>query len=275
MTFAALGTVAVMLTVLGGSIWSVYRISEYAQHQPQTFNEVDAFMNTSSERDDTLAVMDRVKKLPDASVVHLVTREQAWQDITHQDPTLTESMPDDPLPDKLEIETRDAKNVQHLADLLRDKNAFPELEAVTDAGAEVRMMLAFARLVKLIGGGASLGLFIATMFIVYNTIRLTVFARRREIRIMQLVGATSWFIRIPLLLEGLFHGVVGAAVASIIVLFGGRHIAQFVEQLHSPLIGDVPTQATPLRVAACLILIGSFVGLTGSYLSIHRYLKHV
>jgi cell division transport system permease protein len=275
MSIAALGTVAVTLTVLGASLWSVYRINEFAQQQPQTFNEIDLFLKPELTRDNANDVLARVEKLPDVKHVHLIPREQAWKDLTSQDPTLTVAMPDDPLPDALHIETADARNVQRLALTLRDANLFPEIERVTDAGSEVRIMLAFARLVKVIGGSAAAGLFIATLFIVYNTIRLTVFARRREIRIMQLVGATSWFIRLPLLLEGLFHGVAGAGIAGFIVLFFAKQLALFVNQIHSPLIGDVPSQATPLKMMGSLVLVGAFVGLTGSYLSIRRYLRQV
>lgn len=273
MSVAALGTVAVTLTVLGASLWSVYRINEFAQQQPQTFNEIDVFLKSEQTREDAENLLPRLQQLPDVKRVHLIPREQAWKDLTSQDPTLTIAMPDDPLPDAFHIETADARNVQRLAVQLRDSKQFPEIERVTDAGSEVRIMLAFARLVKVIGGSAAAGLFIATLFIVYNTIRLTVFARRREIRIMQLVGATPWFIRLPLLLEGLFHGIAGAVIAGCIVLFFARQLASFVAQIHSPLVGDVPSQATPLKMMASLIVIGAFVGLTGSYLSIRRYLR--
>jgi len=275
MSIAALGTVTVTLTVLGASLWSVYRINEFAQQQPQTFNEIDVFLRPDLNRDNATDVESRLAKLPDVLSVHLIPREQAWKDLTAQDPTLTVAMPDDPLPDAFHIDTADARNVQRLAVLIKDRTLYPEVERVTDAGSEVRIMLAFARLVKVIGGSAAAGLFVATLFIVYNTIRLTVFARRREIRIMQLVGATPWFIRLPLLLEGLFHGVAGAGIAGFIILLFARQLTLFVNQIHSPLIGDVPSQATPLKMMASLVVTGAFVGLTGSFLSIRRYLRQI
>jgi cell division transport system permease protein len=144
-----------------------------------------------------------------------------------------------------------------------------------DAGEEVRTMLGFARVVKIVGGCASIGLFIATLFIVHNTIRLTVFARRREIRTMQLVGATPGFIRLPLLLEGLFHGIVGAFIASGVMLLCGREVSRFFIGLRSPLLGDVPSLLTPLQVVGVQVAIGAFVGLVGSYLAMRRFLKQV
>ena len=137
------------------------------------------------------------------------------------------------------------------------------------------MMLGLARLVRVIGGSAAIGLFVATLFIVYNTIRLTVYARRKEIRIMQLVGATPGFIRFPLLLEGVFHGVVGALIAGGIVLFCGHQVGRFIAQIHSPLFKDVPSQLGPIDMMAGLIAIGGFVGLVGSHLSIRRFLRQI
>ncbi len=275
MSIAALGTVAVTLTILGASLWSVFRINEIAQQQPQTFNEIDVFMRPELLRDDALDLKERLTAVPHVGVVTFVSKEQAWKDLTSEEKTLTEAMPEDPLPDSYRIETTEARYVSEIAKALRDKAKYPEIEHVTDAGAEVRMMLAFARLIKVIGYGVAAALFIATMFIVYNTIRLTVFARRREIRIMQLVGATSWFIRIPLLIEGLFHGVAGATVATFIVLLGARQVAGFVDQIHSPLIPDVPSQASPFTISLLLIFIGAFVGLAGSHMSIRKYLKQI
>ena len=137
------------------------------------------------------------------------------------------------------------------------------------------VQIGFARIVRVIGGSAALGLFAATLFIVQNTIRLTVFARRQEIRIMQLVGATPGFIRLPLLLEGVFHGVLGAVIAGGIVLFCGREVSRFVHTLNSPLVGDVPARLGPPEVIGGLIAIGAFVGLVGSYLSMRRFLRQM
>ena len=275
MTIAALGVVAVTLTILGASLWSVYRINEIVQQQPETFNEVDVFMREDLERDDAAALQPRLASLAHVARVTFVPKEQAWKDLSHDEKTLTAAMPEDPLPDAYRLEMSEAKYVSDLAKLLRDQKNFPEIEHVTDAGAEVRLMLGFARLIKVIGFGVSSALFIATMFIVYNTIRLTVIARRREIRIMQLVGATSWFIRVPLLIEGLFHGVAGALIAATIVSVGARKIAGFVDQIHSPLIPDIPSKATPFTMTLVLVLIGAFVGLAGSHLSIRKYLKQI
>ena len=275
MSLAALGTVTMALTVLGASLWSAYRLNEYARQQPQMFNQIDVFLPTEASRDESNALRTRLQSDPAVAVAKLVSKETAWAELQSDTPSLTDSLPDNPLPDKLEVRAKDPAQIGALAVRLRDTNQFPEIAKVFDAGAEVREMLAVARLIKLIGGGVAAGLFIATLFIVQNTIRLTVFARRREIRIMQMVGATPNFIRLPLLLEGLFHGVVGAVIAGGIILFFGREVSQAVASIHSPLAGNLPSGIGPLDVIGGIVAIGAFVGILGSHLSMRRFLKQI
>jgi len=136
-------------------------------------------------------------------------------------------------------------------------------------------LLGFARVIKVLGSGMAIGLFIATLFIVQNTIRLTVYARRREIRIMQMVGATPGFIRLPLLLEGAFYGVTGGVIACGILAICAQEISRFVSDLHSPLVGDVPSQLSTPDVLVGLIGLGALVGVFGSYLAMRRFLRQI
>ncbi|CEK15146.1 cell division protein [Chthonomonas calidirosea] len=273
MSLAALGTVTVALTVLGGCLWLGFRINEYIAAQPQKFNEIDLFLRVNVPRDKVIALQHQIETLPAVAAVHLVTKEEAWAMLEHEEPKLTQAMPMNPLMDKLTVQARDSADVGKLAAFFRNKKHFPQLQQVNDANTEVQMLRAFARMVRVLGGTAAIALFVATLFSVQNVIRLTVFARRREIRIMQLVGATASFIRFPLLLEGAVHGILGGAIASGLLLFAARQVSRFVSSLHSPLVGDIPSRITPFEVIAGLICVGAFIGITGSQLAIHRFLR--
>jgi cell division transport system permease protein len=275
MSLAALGTVTVALTVLGASVWTAYRVHEIVQQQPLKLDRVEVFLHVSVTRPQALAVQARIQQLPGVKSVRLIPREAAWQRVQTNEPPLSAEMPDNPLPDALDIEPASARHVHALTLLLHDPTRFPEIEHVAANVQEVTLMLGFVRLINALGGGTAIGLFIATLFIVHNTIRLTVFARRREIRIMQLVGATSGFIRFPLLLEGLFHGIVGALIAGGILLLCGHEVSSFVMSWKSPLVGDIPSLIRPVEVLAGLVAAGMLVGFVGSYLSIRRFLKQV
>lgn len=275
MSLAALGTVTIALTVLGASLWTAYRINEIAQDEPKTFNEVDVFLFAATTRDQTNDVMARLQKLPNVGPIRLVTKETAWAEMQSREPKLTDAVENNPLPDKLEVEAVDPGKIDRMVRTFGNRTDFPEVENVTAASDEVKILLGAARLVKAIGLTAALCLFVATLFIVNNTIRLTVFARRREIKIMQLVGATPGFIRFPLLLEGVFHGVVGAMIAGGLVLYGGYAVARYVHELKTPLLGDVPSRLGPVELVGGLMAIGALIGLVGSHFAMRRFLKQV
>ncbi|HEV2471416.1 MAG TPA: permease-like cell division protein FtsX [Chthonomonadales bacterium] len=273
MSLAALGTITVALTVLGGSIWAANRIREIADRQPRAFNQIDLFLKVNTDRQGVANLGSQLRSVSGVAAVRLVSREQAWAQMQSQEPKLTAAIPDNPLPDKYEVTASDPALIKLLAQRFRDKSRFPQVAQVNDAGEEVRTMLGFSRVIRVLGVAAALGLFVATLFIVHNTIRLTVFARRREIRIMQLVGATPGFIRFPLLLEGVIYGITGAVAAAGIVIFCGWQVSQFVSQLRSPLVGSAPSLIGPREVVCGLLLLGGVIGLFGGHLAIRRFLR--
>jgi cell division transport system permease protein len=272
MSLAALGTVTVALTVLGGSTWLAFRITEVAQEQPQKFNVIEVFLNDDVSGERTLALQRRVVAIAGVKSVHLVSRDEEWAMLRHREPSLTEAVPVNPLMDRLDVEAVNGSNVGSLAACFRDRQRFPEVQQVNDANQEVRVLLSFAHVLKVIGITLASGLFVGTLFIVQNTIRLTVVARRREIRIMQLVGATPGFIRLPFLIEGVFHGLVGGLLASAILMVCAHEISGFVSTLHSPLVGDVESRISASDVISGMIAIGVLTGLIGSTLSLRRFL---
>ncbi len=275
MSLAALGTVTVALTVLGGSLWTTFRLNEFARLQPERFNRIDLFLPATSDRSVADALQKRIEKLPNVKNVELVPKEEAWKLIQQQEPTLTQALETNPLPDKLEVELEDPTQVSSLAQQFRDHKAFSQVEKVVDAGEEVRTLVNFARIIKIVGGGLSIGLFVATLFIIHNTIRLTVFARRREVRIMQMVGATPGFIRLPLLLEGLFHGTIGGIIAGVLVLLCGREVSLFVTSLKSPLVGNQASLLSPAQIFVLITLMGACLGVVGSFLAIRRFVRQI
>ena len=275
MSLAALGTITVALTILGAISWGAYRVHEFARLQPQKFNTIDLFLDVRVERPQTLLVQDRIQQLPDVRAVRLIPKEKAWAAMQAAQSLPPDALPSNPLPDKLEVEARSPSGLARLAERLNDKAQFGEVDEARAASQEVAALLNLSRFVKIAALSLGIGLLIATLFIVQNTIRLTVFARRREIRTMQLVGATAGFIRFPLLMEGVFHGIVGATLASGLIFLASQQISQQLTRLHSPLMGNIPSTLSPVSMAGGLIATGALIGLIGSYLSLRRFLQQV
>jgi cell division transport system permease protein len=120
----------------------------------------------------------------------------------------------------------------------------------------------------------SVGLLFASALLIWNTIRTAMFARRREIEVMKLVGATNWFIRLPFMLEGLIQGITGAFLGGVLMLFINGDWTSGVRAFptESGLEGFVVTDAYPLWVWGVMVLVGALVGAIGSGTAASRFL---
>jgi cell division transport system permease protein len=113
----------------------------------------------------------------------------------------------------------------------------------------------------------------ASGLLMYNSIRTAVFARRREIEVMRLVGATKWFIRIPFMLEGLLQGLIGAFLSIFTVFAVNKLTDRFFQNLDSYVFRDfaVPTSQV-LYIGAILMIVGALIGAVGAGVAVTRYL---
>ena len=279
MSVAALSTVAISMFVLGGGLLFLYRVHQYADAQPRQF-EMEVFLLDTLSREDGLGVKRRIQQLPKVAHVTLHTKEQALAELEDQDKeqrTEIASSIDsaNPFPDRLDVRLFDAKDTKAVSTVLRDKSQFPEVHKVRDSQTELNTLFALQRMVRNIGLVVASLLVLATSFVIQNTIRLTVFARRREIRVMQLVGATPGFIRMPLMLEGAFYGIGGAILATAVLVFITVQISAYVSKIASPLAQNLPPPIGFGTVVAVQVGLGAIIGLIGSVLSIRRFLKKV
>jgi cell division transport system permease protein len=242
--------------------------------------EMEVFLQVGAEREKTETTRDKISALPEVKSARIYTREEAWKALGNTVASNGEGIDEvlsgeNPLPDRIDVKLKDPNDTGMIASWLRNSKEFPDIHKVLDAREDLEKLLRFNRMVTNIGGVAALALFLATSLVIQNTIRLTVFARRKEIRIMQLVGATSWFIRMPMVLEGIFYGVLGAAAAAALVLIGANRISAYTGSLISPLTQGLPPSIAPLVFLEILTLAGLIVGWLGSALSLRRFLKQV
>lgn len=285
MSVAALTTVTISLTVLGCAVLALFHLDRYASAQPRQF-EIVAFMRQDAARDAAVSVQGRVGALAGVRRVTLVGKEQALAEMRAADAGEGSAIADalegeNPFPDRLDIGLSDPSRSAGVAAALRDHGAFPEVEAVRDDRVTLDRLIGLSRLIRNIGGAVAILLFLATAMVIQNTIRLTVAARRREIRIMQLVGATPGFIRLPMVLEGIFYGAAGAVIASGVVIFVFTQVAMYVRRFESPLAALMPDAARPFGavgpgvVLGAMAATGAVLGLLSSLASIRRFLRRV
>ena len=138
----------------------------------------------------------------------------------------------------------------------------------------VEQLVSLFDMVRKISIGMVIALIIVTAFLITNTIKITIFSRKREIEIMRLVGASNINIKIPFILEGLFLGIMGSIVPILLTIFGYVKLYEkFDGQLFSPFIKLIVPEPFIYMISLVLIGIGILVGMFGSYTAVRKHLK--
>ncbi len=178
---------------------------------------------------------------------------------------------ENPLPASIRVTPKNPQDVPAIAE------AAENIEGVAKVKYRQQItekLLTLARGIKIAGIVAAVLMGLATLLIVSTTIRLTIYARRREVRIMQLVGATDWFIRLPFILEGAFHGIMGGALSTVLVLASYSYTHMYVQQ-HLEFLALIYNTTFMVLFGLGTLLCGVLFGAAGSWIGLRTYLRHV
>ena len=227
---------------------------------------------TAVQKNDVARMLQQnqyVKPGPDG--IKYVSKEQGLANMKKRYPELVKNLTSNPLGDSLEVTPNRAENVDKLYNSIVLPHKPPGVDRVLDGKQVSHRILQVAHVIEGVFTIATVILLIASVLLIANTIRLSIFSRRREIEVMKLVGATNWFVRGPFMLEGLFCGLAGSILA-VIFLVLGKVIALPAISPHLSGDADVKALAFPLT-ALILIAMGLGIGALGSGLTIRRFLR--
>jgi cell division transport system permease protein len=186
-------------------------------------------------------------------------------------PDLAADLAGNPLPDKLELTPNKPENVDKLFDSITQPSKPAFVRNVKDGKQVSHRILSVAHVIEVVFTIATLVLVIASVLLISNTIRLSIFSRRREIEVMKLVGATNWFVRGPFMLEGLICGLLGSVLAVFFLVLGKAIVLPAILP-HLTGDTDVHAWAFPL-ISLVLVGTGLALGAVGSGLTIRRFLR--
>ncbi len=178
---------------------------------------------------------------------------------------------DNPLYDVYIVQAKEPSQTKQVA------NQIEKLKYVNDVNygeKTVDKLFNTLKWVRYAGIVLSIGLLLTAMFLISNTIKIAIFSRRREIEIMKLVGATNWFIRWPFVLEGAWLGLIGSVIPVVLTFVGYVNTYNWLNpKLGSSSLSLLPPTPFAFEISALVILIGVFIGIWGSAISIRRFLK--
>lgn len=270
------GTVAMTLFVFGGFMLLETNLQKLLKSWGDQI-QVTAYLNGGLTAADAGAIIKRVQALPEVERVRHTSQEQAWRDFQTalgSQSTLLEGLPHDVLPASIEISLksahRDAAAIERVAQRLKQETQISSVEYPQEWIERLGLIVLIVEWVKWIFGAV---LFLATFFIVGSTVKLAILARRDEVEIMQLVGASEELIQAPFVIEGMIQGFAGAAIATALLAMAyaliEREIAP-VAALWSP-VGEL--EFLPVNSVGMLLAIGLFLGAAGSLISLRRFIR--
>lgn len=274
MVLASVGTVAVSLLIVGISLITVMN-TNYLAARLESNVEIIAFLKTSVSDDDAVALKDRIQAVPGVAKAQFVTKDQAMMDFRKQlgdQQNMVDALGgSNPLPHLYKITTVSPQDVEKVANKLQ---ALPETEKVDYGKGVVEKLFAITKWVRMIGLSFIVLLGLAAVFLIATTIRLTVFARRREIQIMKILGATNWFIRWPFLMEGMVIGFIGALIAVLVVDSSYLAVTNYItRELNFNMFGLQKDTRFLVILGASMLGVGTLIGTIGSGISIRKFLK--
>ncbi len=269
---ASVLTTAIALLIFGVFALVMMNINLISGHVESTL-EVVVWLDSDVDQETAENVGTYLQNLSQVSQVKYVPKEEGLEQLSKElggNYDLLWSLGgENPLPDFYVVKVSNAELVRAVAQRIEN---LPPVEKVDYGQDYLDKVLSLLYWVKMVGIGMTSLLGAAAIFLIGNTVRITVYARANEITIMKYIGATNWFVRWPFLLEGMFLGAIGAAIAAASVYFGYNVL---VEQI-SPAVTFIPLiqdKELLLNIAGLLVLVGTLLGGMASYLSLGRYLR--
>lgn len=276
-SFAAMATVLVTVLVLGVFI-PVVQATTGAANEVRGKVIADVYLKTDAKQKDIDRVARVLNSEPMIAKAEFISKDQAYKTERERNPKAYELLGSNPLPDTFRITPKNPDDIGKIKDALAPQAAGggrtvidPAIDEVRNREEDTNKILAVTGVVKITMALLAGLLGIASMLLIANTIRLSLYARRREVEVMKLVGATDWFIRWPFVLEGVIVGALGGLLA--ILLLAVVKIA-----VVDPLAADFALIAAPDTIdfpLLIVLLLGAAVAVSalGSGLSLRKFLR--
>ena len=273
MTVAGIATVAVSLALFGG----IQMLSKWVDNGTEVIKggvTLEIFMRVNAPEDQIKAVATDLKNDPQVKSVRYLDKKAAYAEflkIFRRQPDITRDITADDLPASFRVAPIRAELTNVVKRQFETKQG---VQDVTTPGEALKGLIDVTNTVTWIFILLSAVLLGSSLFLIVNTIRLATFARRREIEVMKLVGASNWFVRVPFIAEGMVQGLVGAGI-SVLAVLSLKHFG-FDQAFADPgsfFGGFYVTTANATLIAFEVLIIGIAIGFVGAIVGLWRFLR--
>lgn len=274
MSIASLFTIACCLLILG--VFAIISINvNHITDKIKDQCEVQLYINVGTPQERVAQIGQEIAGVANVKEASLFTKEETLQyainDMFEGDATMLEGFQEDnPFSDSYKVVLHDIEQTNETVEAL---SKIGDVEKVVNKQDVVNTVLSLSGTIKKFSIVIMLILLLIAIVIISNTVKLTVFNRRKEINIMKYIGATDRFIRIPFVLEGLIVGFLGAVLAFAVVTWGYYALVKYMETLNFGVVEFVKTGQIAPMLAVLFVTFGSLIGVVGSAVSMRKHLQ--
>lgn len=272
MAVASVLTVTLSMFILGVFLCAVLNINHMATYLENQV-EMTVYLKDGLNTEQVMAVGKKLKALPDLKEIKFTNKDQAMAEFKQRlgdQQGILDAINGNPLPSSYSTSFATPASLKNAVSIVTQ---YPEVDSVQYGQDIIEQLYKVAQVIRI--GGIILIVFLAgaELFIISNTIRLTVFARRREIQIMKYVGATNGFIRWPFIFEGMIIGFIGSGLSAFILWEGYKVVLMEMAQAGLVFIPMIPLWPFIGYMTIMLLAVGIIIGILGSTISLRKYMK--
>ena len=273
MGLASISSISAVLVILGFVLILIMSINALVIDVQSKFDEVEIFLEEDITDENKQAIEDFAENSDSIESIEYISQEEALEtmiDDWGEEGYLLEGVT--ALPDSYKIKVKDIQDTNNIVETLDDIEGITKIQYHKEIIDKLKSTAQYIR----VGGIIVIGILIAiSVFIISNTIKLTVASRKREIGIMKYIGATNSYIKTPFVLEGILFGVAAAAISIVIVYFGYGYLFDSINEKISVLYSIilVPPETILKDISIMFLVIGSGIGALGSMISMKKYLN--
>ncbi|MFX3636829.1 MAG: permease-like cell division protein FtsX [Candidatus Pristimantibacillus sp.] len=282
MSFASMSSIFISLFLLGVFLIVALNLNSLAENIESQV-QIRVYLQTDVEKAKVEEMQNKIGRIAEVSKVTFVSKEEGLEllrkNLGEDGDDLLDGYDKEsnPLPDSFTVEVFDPQAIQLAADQINTINKNDDMKPITNVKygqGTIETLFKITNAVRTIGLIVVIGLVVTAMFLISNTIKMTIIARRREIGIMKLVGATNSFIRWPFFIEGALIGIFASAITTVVVLLSYSELVRLTQvELGLMMMKLVTIEECGPMVAILLIGLGTLIGIWGSTISVRKYLK--
>jgi len=278
MGLASVGSVMAVLVILGFILLIVLNINNLAMMTKESFDEIAVYIDDNADKDLIKQMGKDFSQIDGVLSVGFQTKDYALQKMKNDwgdDASLLDGLKENPLPNAYIVRLTDVERSEVVIKQLKQHEGVEEVKFYKDA---VNSLIAISNFVKKIGSALIIILLLISVFIISNTIKITVLNRRKEIELMQYIGATNGYVRGPFMIEGIILGLIGSFAAIVILMLGYNYFIEYLAGRYITLLSGLSGYIIGLDMiisdlTIIFLTIGVGIGILGSLISLKKFLS--